>query len=661
MVDFPEASFRGIFHPSLLSKDRPEVELDSGVPSFSSVAEAEAYQVKLSKTSSNPQWDKMNYERRGDARKRTREGLPSDAAASYVNKLTKKVLYAPPRSCHAITTLMSAFQIETVLKQKLLAVGLVAARPNDANDQETEPNELKRRVVDSRLALPHHAVRNSMSSVNTLRYMFFHMRCGVFVSIRNRRVVVFAPFVNSAFRNAWPAELFNVDLSEYYADKRDYYRKENIIPDLREWWANGNIICNEHTESLWGDNLLLPFKHMLETLCAERDVPDVDFFFNKRDYPQLKANPAKEPYDFCFDDPDARISPPRDVYLRNLAPILSFYSDPSEFSDVMIPTTEDWLGAVGQVLPSTSIPSALGQLKRPVDLYTSEQFHKFYVPWGKKVKIAFFRGNATGGGVDFKTNQRLRLAAINESWRGRDDRTFLDAGVTGFNMRDKKLLGSKMQFCKSFDLKLNPADFVPMFRQGTFKYILYVEGHCAANRYAFLMRLGSVVIKMRSHCRASEMWFFSSLKPLDWETVKNATNLDPAEVGDADHVLLDVSEEDMASYGSPGGDVVEKKLLDILEWCVRNDAACERVAKNAAEFYERELSRERILDYMQYVTTKIASVPVVDPSLIAQPMRSNDLTLFPEFALPKRRDLPCACRDDVDGRCLYCASELEGS
>jgi hypothetical protein len=40
---------------------------------------------------------------------------------------------------------------------------------------------------------------------------------------------------------------------------------------------------------LWGDQLLVPLRDMLHALCAARDVPDCEFFVNKRDYPHLKA------------------------------------------------------------------------------------------------------------------------------------------------------------------------------------------------------------------------------------------------------------------------------------------------------------------------------------------------------------------------------------
>ena len=66
-------------------------------------------------------------------------------------------------------------------------------------------------------------------------------------------------------------------------------RPEDYIPDPRRWWANGNIICNEEQPNFWGDNYLPQLRHMLQTLCEERAMPDCEFFINKRDFPHLKV------------------------------------------------------------------------------------------------------------------------------------------------------------------------------------------------------------------------------------------------------------------------------------------------------------------------------------------------------------------------------------
>jgi hypothetical protein len=37
-------------------------------------------------------------------------------------------------------------------------------------------------------------------------------------------------------------------------------------------WANGNIICNEEDQQLWGDHFLLPLRDMLSETCNNREV-----------------------------------------------------------------------------------------------------------------------------------------------------------------------------------------------------------------------------------------------------------------------------------------------------------------------------------------------------------------------------------------------------
>jgi len=61
--------------------------------------------------------------------------------------------------------------------------------------------------------------------------------------------------------------------------------------------------------------------------------------------------------------------------------------------------------------------------------------------------------------------------------------------------------------------RLKLADRIPMFEQAKYKYLIYVEGHCAAARYASLMAFGSVIIKVESLTQAADMWYFPLLTP----------------------------------------------------------------------------------------------------------------------------------------------------
>jgi len=88
---------------------------------------------------------------------------------------------------------------------------------------------------------------------------------------------------------------------------------------------------------------------------------------------------------------------------------------------------------------------------------------------------------------------------------------YLDAEVTAWNLRDKKIAGQPMSFLRKekFKFSAGKQHFIPIYEQSRYKYILYVEGHCAANRYAFLMRLGSVILKVCIYVRNNQKDIFN--------------------------------------------------------------------------------------------------------------------------------------------------------
>jgi len=97
----------------------------------------------------------------------------------------------------------------------------------------------------------------------------------------------------------------------------------------------------------------------------------------------------------------------------------------------------------------------------------------------------------------FLTCCRWNLCALNF----RILKGLLDAAITGWNRRDKKIAGQPM-LCldpKSFPFEGGKKMYVPIYEQSAYKYLLYIDGHCAACRYAFMMRLGSVILKVTSY------------------------------------------------------------------------------------------------------------------------------------------------------------------
>lgn len=526
--------------------------------------------------------------------------------------------------------------------------------------------------LESRMNLPMHSCMSSASTLNTLQYLFFHMKCGILVSIRNQAIVLFAPFVNKEYRNNWNdfplLDCSDGSVDSYFISKGS---NENYLQDKSRWWANGNIICNVLGNSdsdvsgnsgdvsgrqHWGDHFLFQLKDMIAETCRCRHVPDCDFFINKRDYPQLKFHPELgpvEPYGFIFDKDDC--DPSQDIRLSrynysSFTPILSFYSS-SRFADIPIPPSEDWEAATGQVFPATFICEK-GENGEPIvlpprDLFTSSNLQKFQCDWRDKVPTAFFRGTATGGGTTVDTNQRLHAAQLSFDWafdpvlsgkvadnllpasaavstsvieedsetgdkEGQDQEDqddedtkfnsitdknkkgksiskpkkkvktevfppYLDAKITGWNMRDKKISSSRMTYVKRNKFKFSgdrATNFVEIYKQSRYKYLLYIEGHCAACRYGFMMLLGSVILKVDSLCVADQMWYFPLLQPY------------------VDHVPV---KSDMSD------------LRQQLEWCRTHDDECREIAANARRLYDQYICRDGILDYLQSVFVSISS------------------------------------------------------
>lgn len=287
-----------------------------------------------------------------------------------------------------------------------------------------------REALTKRLELPFHKELTAESTLNTLRYMFNHMRCGIFVMIRKNKLVMFAPFVNADYQNNWYHLLRTEPASwaQYSREKNEVRARHRLPPEhitlpRQYWWANGNIMCNVAGENVWGDQYVGHLKHMIQETCRNRVVPDCELFINKRDYPHLKAD-LSEPYDFLF-DADGPVPLSRERY-GTYAPITSFYFS-DEFADLPFVVTDDWDTATGKVF-----------LPYGDDSRSASKREQHHCPWKDKQPTALFRGSATGGGTTIDTNQRLKLAHISHQWREDprykegnpvDGVPFLDAGA----------------------------------------------------------------------------------------------------------------------------------------------------------------------------------------------------------------------------------------
>lgn len=148
-----------------------------------------------------------------------------------------------PHLQHIFTMLVGWKQIEKFL---LPAIEKARKEPSDApkvprsygdapdetcgNVYEKEETKEVMDAIAQRLDVPFHRCTTVISTLNTLRYLFFHMKCGIFVMIRNGQLRIFAPFVNDNYRNSWSDHL----KLEGDNELDSYYSKVRILLHIRQ-------------------------------------------------------------------------------------------------------------------------------------------------------------------------------------------------------------------------------------------------------------------------------------------------------------------------------------------------------------------------------------------------------------------------------------------
>lgn len=100
-------------------------------------------------------------------------------------------------------------------------------------------------AIEERLNVSFHRCTTINSTLNTFKYLYYHMKFGIFIKIQDSQLRIFAPFVNTDYQNTW-SQYLTIDgdgtLDTYYTQKAGLYREEQIEYDKSKWWANGNII-----------------------------------------------------------------------------------------------------------------------------------------------------------------------------------------------------------------------------------------------------------------------------------------------------------------------------------------------------------------------------------------------------------------------------------
>jgi hypothetical protein len=448
----------------------------------------------------------------------------------FVRKNNKFRNVRYPNLCHEIVTIGDEQQFNNII--------------NVTNDDKEKTYNIEKNIFYKEPFELWEKFRSSnYASINkTFKYIFYKIKKGIFVSIKENKIQNFIYFINLKFRNEFSDYILydktkwkNVTQFINYINKKQGYPLVQNVNDTTQWYTNNGIF--RYDENINYNNIDVIYD-MFKTLCQEKTIPDINFFINKRDFPIFKLDET-EPYDNVF----PALTPLKSFNFSDYCPTLSF-SKTNEFADVLIPTYDDWKSC--DFLRNNDIP---------------------YIPWENKKSVAVFRGSSTGIGPTIETNKRLKLLSLFDNLND-DDKLLYDIGITKWQLRPRK--HKNYSILKTIERKhYNKSNFLNMQQQQRYKYIIHIEGNSAAYRLSKELGLCSVILKVDS-CYYT--WFDYLLIP---------------------YVHYVPIKSDLSDLNSQ------------LKWCINNDKKCKVIAEKAKSFYDRYLNKNSLLDYLQFTLTNI--------------------------------------------------------
>jgi hypothetical protein len=419
---------------------------------------------------------------------------------------------------------------------------------------------------------PHYKDYSEESYRNTLKYLFYKIKFGIYVKIIDNKLKMFIPFNNQNFINNW-YHLIKLDTNNW---SKYNYKK---FVDIYKKKPNKNLINFEHNKNKWDiDNCALDTRkkrnyklinasyyiYMFNEVCKHRTIPDIEFFINHRDFPVLKKD-YTQPYNHLY---NSDFVPLEKKYInKKFLPITSV-SKKDNFMDILLPTVDDW-EIVNQTIHA-------GMCR---DQYIN--FESFICSdWTNKIPTAVFRGAATDCGYDESTSIRYLIHKISKDWENNnnyndknkiDNIKFLDvkidAGITRLWFNDIKLENDVLHYPKQIKI-VERIEFINMSK---YKYILNLDGSVTAFRLSAELNYLSVILKVESEYY---IWYSKYLEP---------------------YVHYIPIKKDFS-------DLAEK-----IKWLKENDKQAYQIALNAREFYKKYINKEYIMDYIQNTLNIISS------------------------------------------------------
>lgn len=390
---------------------------------------------------------------------------------------------------------------------------------------------------------------------DTFRFLFDKFKKGIFVQIQGGRLKTFLEFSNEQYTNGW-SRIVNIDEGEVNLS-------DPKVQPLARWYANNYLVRYENPFNENHTGVAELFDLMKE-VCDARQIPDVEFFINRRDFPLIRKD-GHEPYSSIFGAKTRANAPPK------LGLVVSMVGT-ADTLDIPFITPDDWSRCTKRTFSTT---------KRSLNVFEDDCIY----PWESKRDIVIFRGSNTG--INFGEKRILACEMC-----ARDP--MFDVKLTTVSAR-KQILEGKLKDPSKCGVpdraRPHMGKYVSLKDQSKYKYILHIEGHVQSFRLGTTLALGSVVLLVESK---SKLWFEKEL--IAWK-----------------HYVP--VKEDMSD------------LLEKAGWCKSHPFECKEIAKRSKQFYEERLTKGSCLDYVANLLTDyrracapaLYTTPSAKPSGIISP------------------------------------------
>jgi hypothetical protein len=385
---------------------------------------------------------------------------------------------------------------------------------------------------------------DQISIYNTMSYMFDYLQDGIMVGIKKNKIALFLPFSKHDYVNDFYEEL--------YFDKDD----KN---DLLEYKKNPNAKLGKK------------LKETVRRYFEKHNISQKNIIWDRRKWFAnncfFKHDTRKEDkFILLYLDMFKTICETREindcVFMLNIHNYPILRKDrkhpytllikkniPNKYNNDFCPIL-----SLGSSLENDDIPlitpndwTRVSEKYYPTN-HCKDQSSTSNIHWSDKKDKVIFRGV-----LDCYIDNILKL--------GEENSDLLDFKVSIEN-RLKKTPDSNIEI-KKFD------NVTIVEEKTNFKYILNFDKYVDNFQLSYDLSLKSVILLVQSHYH---VWFSNMLIPYEHYVPVNS----------------DLS-----------------NLIEITQWCKSNDKKCQEIANNAFNFYQTNLMKDGILNYMQNVLNKI--------------------------------------------------------